>query len=63
MVSSVEFIIGLAIGTGLVSIYYYLRLRKGGAHAERFRKRFQQARLIFGVSAVLAVLGEILIRI
>jgi hypothetical protein len=57
----VQFLIGLAIGTGILSVYFYSRSRAGGERAELYRGRMRQAVTIFGLSAAPAILGKILI--
>jgi hypothetical protein len=59
MINALEFIIGLAIGTGFAALYYFARVRGGGPQTERYRLRMRQALTIFGVSAVLAIAGRL----
>jgi hypothetical protein len=63
MATAVEFLIGLAIGSGVVAIYFFLRSKRAGADVARYRARLRQALTMFGVSAVLAVIGEVLLRV
>jgi hypothetical protein len=62
MVNAVEFVIGLAIATMVVSIFYLVKIRRGGA-TDRDRARLSQAMTMFAISAVLAIAGEIYIRL
>jgi hypothetical protein len=63
MVNAVEFIIGLAIGTGIISIYYFVRMRRGSGDVARHRVHFQRAVTMCGMCAVLAVIGEVVLRL
>jgi hypothetical protein len=62
MVNAVEFVIGLAIATMVVSIFYLVKIRRGGA-TDRDRARLSQALTMFAIWAVLAIAGEIYIRL
>ena len=62
MINSLELIIGLAIGTGFVALYYFAMMRRGGANVDRYRMRMRQALTIFGVASVLAIAGRIIFR-
>ena len=62
MVNAVEFVIGLAIASMVVSIYYLMKVKRAGA-TERDRARLGQALTMFAISAVLAIAGEIDIRL
>jgi hypothetical protein len=61
MINSLELIAGLAIGTGLVALYYFVMTRRGGANADRYRMRMRQALIICGVASVLAIAGKIIL--
>jgi hypothetical protein len=60
MINSLELIIGLAVGTGLVALYYFIMMRRGGAKVDRYRMRMRQALTISGVASVLAIAGKII---
>ena len=59
MINALELIIALAIGTGFAALYYFVRVRRGGPHTERYRLRMRQALTIFGVATALAIAGEV----
>jgi hypothetical protein len=60
MINSLELVIGLAVGTGLVALYYFVMMKRGGANVDRYRMRMRQALIIFGVATVLAIVGNII---
>jgi hypothetical protein len=60
MINSLELIIGLAVGTGLVALYYFVMMKRGGTNVDRYRMRMRQALTIFGVATVLAIMGKII---
>lgn len=63
MTNAVEFLIGLAIGSGIVGLYYFIRLRRADPGSVKHHERFRQAMTMFGVCAVLVVIGEILLHL
>ena len=62
MVSFVETLFGIAIGATLVAILAFVQSKSGGERALKYQRRMKSAFSLAGVFLVLAIIGEVYIR-
>ena len=63
MVNVVQTLFGIAIGAAAVWILYALLARGSGDKASKYQPRIRRARIVALTALVLAVVGEIMLRV